>query len=254
MAELPVFDGRTYEEHVSRWTELEQKEGMLKIEKGSVVYSLNRKYGNHGVERFAWEMGDNPKTLWHHMAVYKRLHDMEDSPRREILDCIENGTLKYTHVKEAHYRYERDDLMIDLLRDAQDGNWTTRRLLEQIATRNNVVAFTGAPGRNEHHEPHGITGFERPDTDIQYGDDDPFAGVPSSPVVEDLELRRLRASVLDICDMLESRDPDEQTIEQVHEMRLKLEDLERKLMEKKESPAGSREGEKESSAGVTAAG
>ncbi len=57
MADLPVFNEHEWESHVSKWAELQQREGMLWLEKGAVAHNLEKRYGEQSMSRFAYDVG-----------------------------------------------------------------------------------------------------------------------------------------------------------------------------------------------------
>ncbi len=179
MAELPVFSELEWDSHISHWSILEQSEGMLKLEKGAVIDSLMRNHGEKSVADFAWEVGEgSPKTLWEYARVYRRLVSMGDSARADLVDSVENGTLLYTHVREASARIKNDDELLRILEKTQDNDWRIRRMMEEIAIKRLKVAQEDREYKNapvdtswEENQPE-----RKPRPITAVSDDDPYAG------------------------------------------------------------------------------
>lgn len=241
MAELPVFTERDWESHVSQWSQLEQREGMLKLEKGAVIHNLTKVHGEASIEDFAWAVGEpRPSTMYEYKRVYERLLKLGDYARAELLDALQEGTLVYSHIREASRRVKDDLEMMSVLRKSQDNDWRVRRLMEELAIRTMVRqengSFTNAPGRDEHHVSHGENEFNSNgsrDEERKSALDE----VPVQPSVIELELRRLRKQVAEMCSLLREKCPD-CALDQIREMRRELENLEAELEQSSASLGG----------------
>lgn len=231
MAELPVFLQDEYEAHVSRWSQLEQQESMIQLEKGAVASSMLAKHGGSGVEKFAWEVGENPSTLYRWAEVYDRISDLPDSPRGELVDALENGTLTYTHVRETHGRIKDDEDLMEILAEAQDEGWRTRRLIEEITVRRRVDDYNPesifAPSKDAYQELHPDDPM-RPAPRTLDPVDYEYEDVDESREVRDAHLDRLMRSIDHACSILAERS-DEEILEYVETMRGSLERLERRI-------------------------
>ncbi len=230
MADLPVFTEHEWESHVSRWAELQQEEGMLWLEKGAVANNLQKRYGEQSMEKFAYDVGEgSAKTIYNYSEVYGRLVKLGEYAQAEIVDSIGEGTLLYTHLRDAHYRIKNDDDLMDILKEAQDEGWRIRRFREELAMRHMPGKPILAPPVDHYHEPHGTTGPERASNSergVRTSD------IPVNSNVVDMELIRLRQSVSDMCGLLREN-PREGALKQVRTMRRLLEDLELELEQKK---------------------
>ncbi len=269
MVELPVFTERDWESHIGRWSELEQREALIKLEKGAVLHSLRQSFGSEAVAKFAWEVGEGSvSNLNEYARVYRRLAGLDEEEREWVLDALSNGTLMYGHLREVHRRTKGDDKrLLSWLTRALDEDWRIRRLMEEMHLERKRERHDEAPLVEETHEPFGVAGWESGYTVMEVdpvtGKEEPWTPNASSPEattygtltvlpgamrkMEDMELTRIAISVRDVCELLSEReDPSPGDLETVRGMMRSLSGLEKELrgiLEQREA-SGALEGEK----------
>lgn len=71
VADLPVFHGQSWEEHVQTWLDLERVVTDQRWRQAAVVASLETHYGEKSLDKFAQEVGISPKRLYEYRAAYR---------------------------------------------------------------------------------------------------------------------------------------------------------------------------------------
>lgn len=71
VADLPVFHGTSWEEHVQTWLDLERVVTDQRWRQAAVVASLETHYGDKSLDKFAQDVGVSPKRLYEYRAAYR---------------------------------------------------------------------------------------------------------------------------------------------------------------------------------------
>lgn len=126
---LPVFLGRTYEDHVHAWNEISERleDGQWKL--GAIGASLNTKYGDAAMKQFASDVRLSKSSVYSYIKTYRAY---ENSKRLEFLS-FHHHTVAAAAKKEVC-----GSTPIEALEKAHDGTdgrpWTTRELKEYVET------------------------------------------------------------------------------------------------------------------------
>lgn len=244
MAELPLFNQPDWDDIVVHYGTLQQREGMLLLEKGAVVDALIRHHGDEHMtlDRFAYEVGvGSVATLHEYARVYRRLVALGDSERQELVQSIDEGTLLYTHVRDASKAMKTDDELVGILREAQDENWRIRRLREEMHQRKTLekpdmilddrMVLDSAPPVDHWHAGHGVTGPQN-DKPQELGETTGEDNLSQDSSVEDIEVRRMVKQFEETVTRIR-RSPASssvhQTLANIKAMRSVLDELEREI-------------------------
>lgn len=240
------FDQKEWEAHVSRWTELEQRAGLDRIEKGAIIDSIERNYGENSVEKFAWDAGETSvRSLYEYAQLTRRIRDLENCARAQILDSIGNGMLKYSHVREASRKIVSDNDLMSILAEAQDEDWRVKRLQEEVALRYTSANVASERNRDAIQEEWTAKPLA-PIRDLD--DEESLVHPPSSPVDEhgepelveteevpdpDEAALRLTENVRSLCRLMKDRDdPDGVLIKSIRMAVTALVELECEMLER----------------------
>ena len=71
VADLPVFHGESWEEHVQTWLDLERVVTDQRWRQAAVIASLETRYGENSLDKFAQDVGISPKRLYEYRAAYR---------------------------------------------------------------------------------------------------------------------------------------------------------------------------------------
>ncbi|HWQ34312.1 MAG TPA: hypothetical protein VNQ79_15800 [Blastocatellia bacterium] len=114
---LPAFTGSSYEDHVSAWIQVRQEIQDRQWRLGAVAASVATRYGDESLKTFAFDVGENVKTLYEYRRVYSAF---KNSNRLE--------NLSWKH----HQLALQSDNPAALLERASDEQWTTARLRQAL--------------------------------------------------------------------------------------------------------------------------
>lgn len=67
---LPAFTGSSYEDHISAWIQVRQEIQDRQWRLGAVAASVATRYGEASLKKFAFDTGENVKTLYEYRRVY----------------------------------------------------------------------------------------------------------------------------------------------------------------------------------------
>lgn len=125
--DLPVFVGESYEDHISAWIQAAQEINERHWMLGAIAASLEKKYSEGIIRKFAGEVVVTATTIYDHAKVYRTF---ENSDRSEILS--------WTHHKIAAYASDP----VEFLREAEDEGWSVKEMLYQSQQRKQLAAVT----------------------------------------------------------------------------------------------------------------
>src|SRR5689334_13116143 len=134
---LPVFLGRTYDDHVHAWNEISERleDGQWKL--GAIGASLDTKYGEGSIKQFASDVRLSKSAVYSYIKTYRAY---ENSKRLEYLS--------FHH----HTIAAAAENPIEALEKAHDKGWSTRELKEYVETGREpeekaVIALQPGPRR-----------------------------------------------------------------------------------------------------------
>lgn len=138
-SEFPAFEEEGYETHVSAYAEAKRKETISQLQMGAIVASLEKRYAEGVLEKFAGDVGDAPSTLSNHGWVYRRLERVENDARARILSYLLDGHLSYSHLRRAA-GLKSDEQFAEVLEKAHDQSWRVKDVGDAVAVRRGLQA------------------------------------------------------------------------------------------------------------------
>lgn len=123
--QLPLFQGKTWEDHVSGWIQIGDLVDEHQWELGAIAASVDRTFKSSGMKKFAAEVGAKESTVYQYAQVYQfysKLSEKSGEPARV-------GTLSFTHHAIAMRGKKNAP---KLLATAADEQLSTRALANRI--------------------------------------------------------------------------------------------------------------------------
>lgn len=117
---LPLFEGTSWEDHVSSWFEISEAVESAQWMRGAIVSSLDTNYGKGAVEKFAGEIMMAARTLW----LYRQVHSFYQN-------CNRLQNLSWKHHLVAMYAPNPDVA----LRMADDEGLSAANLARKLKVR-----------------------------------------------------------------------------------------------------------------------
>lgn len=115
---LPIFTGSEWADHVNAWTHTRATVTEKQFQLGAIAASLQTRYGDQSLTKFATEVGEKPKTVFQYRQVYLIF---QNSKRLE--------NLSWTHYQVA----VRSVNPVELLTEASAKQLSTRELAQMVA-------------------------------------------------------------------------------------------------------------------------
>lgn len=125
--DLPVFVGETYEDHISAWIQASQEISERHWMLGAIAASLEAKYGEGVIRKFAGEVIIPAKTIYDYAHVY---NTFKNSDMSEILT--------WTHHRIAAGAKDP----IAFLREAEDEGWSIIEMRFQARQRKLIASVS----------------------------------------------------------------------------------------------------------------
>lgn len=128
---LPLFLGKSYEEHVSSWIDIGENLDEKQWQLGAIAASLKKKWGDETIKKFSADVGAQPSTVYEYAQVYRFYEDLskKGKPGR-------SETLSFSHhVKAMGAANPRK-----LLAQAEDENLSVRQMVKLIGDGDNEKA------------------------------------------------------------------------------------------------------------------
>ncbi len=116
---LPVFHGKTFEDHVEAWKYVNESVECRLWALGAIAASLVKKYGDGDVKRFAGEVRLSRTRIYEIADTYRKF---EKSERSDILSF-------HHHTVAAKAKDP-----VEAIHKAEDGEWSTRQLDRYVET------------------------------------------------------------------------------------------------------------------------
>ena len=131
-SDLPVFNGESWEDHVSAWHTLSSVVKHNQLQLAAIAHSVAGKWKETGVNKFAGEVGIKAKAVYHYIKVYSWLE------KSTQVDFFVNSPLSFTHLRVAAYSKD-PALAEEVLIEAEDRNLSVEATIELLQTRETAV-------------------------------------------------------------------------------------------------------------------
>lgn len=119
---VPVFIGKTLEDHSGMWTTLHDADNRVQWHKAAIAASLHEKYGSGAIDQFCGTHGVKSSYFYQLIRTYRRF---------VVGECTQVHSLPFAHHTAVSYIRDSEQAQ-QWLEKAEERNWTKQTLQVEI--------------------------------------------------------------------------------------------------------------------------